>query len=208
VILGHSIANGVGADDTVYGGAAVPGGITLRNNGTTTATYPDNAGTGSDPGVVPYWAAHMVSGTIIRRATNGQILSGIEVTELPGAISDCIALGVSRDNVDAVILMIGENDSQDAIESAAYAARIAQTADMVERAFPNARVIIQNQASENVSYSEFAAIRTANAAAVALRSTRGLAAYADITFNDAVHYDLAGYATAAAAQIAAYAGTS
>ena len=207
VILGHSIANGVGATDTTYGGASVAAGVTFRDSGTTRATYPSSAGAGPDPGVVPYHAATLAAlggGTIIRRSTNGQILGGVEATELPGSIADCTALGIDRSSVKLVILMIGENDAQDSTEAGAYAARIAQTCDLVERAYPNARVVIQDMATENGSYSQYATIRAANSAAAALRSTRAVASYAGIGFNDAVHYSLAGYTTAAAAQWTAY----
>ncbi len=208
IVLGHSIGNGVGANDATYGGAALPAGITLRDGGTTRATWPDSDGTGPDPGVLPYLAASMGSGTIIRRATNGQILGGVETTELPGAIADCTALGVNRDSVQLVVLMIGENDAQNGAESAAYAARIEQTCGLIEAAFPNARIVLQDMVTEDASYSEYAAIRQANAAAVAARATRALASRAGIGLSDAVHYSLAGYATAAAAQWSAWQSAS
>lgn len=207
-MLGHSIGNGVGANDTTYGGAALPGGITVRDSGANLSAWPDNDGTGPDPGVLPYLAASMGSGTIIRRATNGQILGGVETTELPGAIADCTALGVSRDSVQLCVLMIGENDAQNSTESAAYAARIDQTCNLIENAFPNVRIVLQDMVSEDASYSEFAAIRTANATAVAARATRALASRAGIGLHDGVHYSLAGYAAAAAAQWAAWQSAS
>lgn len=207
-MLGHSIGNGVGATDTTYGGASVPAGITFRDSGTTRATWPNNSGTGPDPGVLPYLAASMGSGTIIRRATNGQILGGVETTELPGAIADCTALGINRDSVQLVVLMIGENDAQDSTKSGAYASRIGQTCNLIEAAFPNARIVLQDMVSEGASYSEYAAIRTANATAVAARATRALASRAGIGLSDAVHYSLAGYATAAAAQWSAWQSAS
>lgn len=204
VVLGHSIANGVGATDPTYGGASV-GSITFRDGGTTRATWPSNAGTGPDPGVLPYLAAHLAPGsTLIRRATNGQILAGVESTELVGAVADCVALGIDRALVTMVVLMIGENDAQDVTEATAYAARIAQTFDLVERAFPNARVVKQEMVTEGVSYAEFGTIRAADLVAVAARSTRVLSPRTGITLHDAVHYDLAGYAVAAAAQWAAW----
>lgn len=205
VIVGHSIANGYGAADGTYGGAAVPVGITLRDAGATAATYPNNAGAGPEPGVLPYWAAEIGTGTIIRRATNGQILAGLESTELPGLLDDCIALGIDRSTVDLCVLMIGENDSQNSTESDAYTARLDQTCRLYEQAFPQARILIQNQVSEDASYAQFAAIRAANAAAAAVNpSRRAVVSHAGITLQDAVHYNLAGYATAAAAQIAAW----
>lgn len=205
VIVGHSIGNGVGADDTTYGGAAIPGTATIRDSGVTLTNYPDNAGAGPDPGVLPYWVADQPLVKIIRQATNGAILANMETVELPEALADCVALSVARSTVDLVIFMIGENDAQNGTESTAYTTRILQTVLLYEQAFPNARIIIQDMASEDGAYSEFAAIRSANAACAALNPTRRkVAAYAGITLNDAVHYNLAGYATAAAAQIAAW----
>lgn len=204
VLLGHSIAHGVGATDTTYGGASLPGGIAIRDAGVNLSAYPSSAGTGPDPGVLPYLAASLGSGTIIRRAQNGQTLAGLETDQIAAAIGDCIALGIAQTDVQLVILMIGENDSNNASEASAYAARIAQTCDLVELAWPNARIVIQDQRSEDAVYSEYATIRSANAAAAALRATRRVASYAGIGLHDAVHYSLAGYATAAAAQWAAW----
>lgn len=208
MLLGHSIGAGVGATDTVYGGAAVPAGITFRDGGSTLTAWPSSGGAAPDPGVLPYLAASMGSGTLIRRATPGQILGGIETTELPGSIADCTALGISRDAVGLVVLMIGENDAQNSTESGAYASRLPQTFALIEAAYPNARIVLQDMVSEDAAYSEFAAIRSANAAAVALRSTRALASRVGIGLHDAVHYSLAGYATAAAAQWAGWLATS
>jgi len=200
LVLGHSIAHGVGATDTVYGGVTLPAGISVRDGGVNLSAWPDSSGTGPDPGVLPYLAANMGTGTIIRRATNGQILSGVETTELPNAIADCTALGIDRRDVTLCVLMIGENDAQNGAESAAYAARIGQTCALIEAAFPNVRIVVQNMRTEDASYSEFAVIRAANVSAVAARATRALADYTGITLNDAVHYDLAGYATAGSLQ--------
>ena len=208
VVVGHSIGAGVGATDTVYGGAALPGGIVLRDGGSTLTAWPSSGGAAPDPGVLPYLAASMQSGTIIRRATPGQIVAGIETTELPGTLADCTALGIDRASVGLVIIMIGENDAQTGVESAAYTTRLPQTLDAIERAYPNARVVLQDMVTEDASYSEFAAIRAANVAAVALRSSRSLASRAGIGLHDTVHYSLAGYATAAAAQWAGWLATS
>jgi hypothetical protein len=182
----------------------VPAGVTVRDGGTTIAAWPSSAGVGPDPGVLPYLAASLGAGTLIRRATNGQILAGIETTELPGAVADCAALGIARDAVGLVVVMIGENDAQNVTESGAYAARIAQTFALVEAAFPRARVVWQDMVTEGGSYPEFAAIRAANVAGVAGRATRGLASRVGIGLHDGVHYTLSGYATAAAAQWAAW----
>ena len=202
LIMGHSIANGVGADDTTFGGAAVRAGITVRNNGSTIATYPDNNGAGSDPGVLPYWVNNVASGaTVIRRATNGQILGGIETAEIPGAIADCNALGLARTDLDLVVLMIGENDAQ-AGEGAPFAARIDQTCQLIEQAFPNARIIMQDlRTTDDAAYPERATVTAGLVAAAALKPTRRKVASASgIGLNDAVHYSLAGYATAYANQ--------
>lgn len=202
LIMGHSIANGVGADDTTYGGASIRAGITVRNNGSTITTYPDNNGSGSDPGVLPYWVNNVAAGaTVIRRSTNGQILGGIETTELPGAIADCVALGLARHDLDLVVLMIGENDSQ-AGEGAPFASRIDQTCQLIENAFPNARIIMQDlRTTDDTAYPERATVSAGLAAAAALKPTRRKVASASgIGLNDAVHYNLAGYATAYANQ--------
>lgn len=205
-LFGHSIANGVGADDTVYGGAAVPATATILDAGVDLSTYPDNAGAGADPGVLPYWVAAYPNVTIIREASNGQILAGVETTQLPAALTRLAGLGLTPLDIDLVVLMIGENDAQNSTESAAYTSRIDQTCTLIERAFPYARILLQDMATQDAgSYGEFAAIRAANAAAVALApARRALVGYTGITFADAVHYSLAGYATAGALQIAAW----
>jgi lysophospholipase L1-like esterase len=195
----------VGGDAT-YGGAAVPAGITLIDGGSTIATYPNNAGSGPDPGVLPYWATFMGTGTIIRRATSGALLAQLETQQLISAMSDCVAAGVAPSEVDAVVCMIGENDANDSTESAAYAARLSQVFQVIERAFPNARVLIQDMRSEDAAYSEFGTIRAANAAVVAAGPTRVLVPYTGIALSDAVHYAYTadGYARAGALQVAAY----
>lgn len=207
IILGHSIANGVGAADTTYALAPVPGAVEFRNNGSARVTYPDAAGAGSDPGVTPGWAQYLDSlggGTLIRRAANGALLSQIETQFLPNSIEDCTALGLDRDEVDAVVVMVGENDSQ-AGESTPFAARVAQTCEIAEAAYPNARVILQRIVTTDAGgYPEYAAVDAAIVAAVAARSTRAASSAAGITTQDTVHYSLAGYAVAWANQIAAY----
>lgn len=207
VLFGHSIGFGVSVGgDATYGGAAVPAGITLIDGGSTITTYPNNAGSGPDPGVLPYWATFMGTGTIIRRATSGALLAQLETQQLISAMSDLVAAGVAPSEVDAVVCMIGENDANDSTESAAYAARLSQVFQVIERAFPNARVLIQNMRSEDAAYSEFGTIRATNAAVVAAGTTRALVPYTGIALSDAVHYAYTadGYARAGALQVAAY----
>lgn len=210
--MGHSIANGVGDDDPTYGGAAVPAGVTFRNNGSTLANYPDNAGAGSDPGVVPYWATALAAAgsgrTIIRQAANGAILSQIETQFLPGAIDDCRTLGVDRDQVDCVVIMIGENDSQ-AGESAPFAARIEQSVTMVEYAFPNARIVLQRIVTTNSgTYPEYATVDAAIVTCAGSKASRAASSASGVATMDTVHYTVAGYAQAGTNQIAAYGATT
>lgn len=207
VLFGHSIGYGVAVGgDATYGGASVPAGITLIDGGSVITSYPNNAGSGPDPGVLPYWANFMGSGAIIRRATSGAILAQIETQQLISAMSDLVTAGIAPSAVDAVVCMIGENDAQDTTESSAYAARISQVCQVIERAFPNARILWQDMRSEDASYSQFAAIRAANAAAVSLGATRRLVPYSGIALSDAVHYayTASGYALAGELQVAAY----
>jgi hypothetical protein len=207
VLFGHSIGYGVAVGgDATYGGASVPAGITLIDAGSVITSYPNNAGSGPDPSVLPYWANFMGSGTIIRRTTSGAVLAQIETQQLISAMSDLVTAGIAPSTVDAVVCMIGENDANDSTESAAYTARISQVCQVIERAFPNARILWQDMRSEDAAYSEYATIRSANAAAVALGATRRLVPYTGIALSDAVHYAYTsdGYALAGALQVAAY----
>jgi lysophospholipase L1-like esterase len=209
IVAGHSIANGVSVGgDATYGGAAVPAGVTLIDNGSVAANYPNNAGTGPDPSVLPYWANNMGTGKLFRRSASGAILSQFETQFLPDVMLDLQANTVKPSAVDAVVMMIGENDAQTGVESAAYTTRLVQVMEILERAFPNARLLLQDMRSEDAGgYSEFPAIRAANAAAVALNPrTRRLVPYTGISLSDTVHYDYTatGYARAGALQWEAY----
>jgi lysophospholipase L1-like esterase len=208
VLLGHSIANGVGANDGVYGGVAIAGTLTVYDAGVAIATWPDANGVGPDPGVMPWWGATIGTGTIIRRAANGAILSQIETTFVHESLLDCADAGIHPNEVDLVVLMIGENDAQNGTESLAYSTRLPQTFQLVEAAYPNARVVIQNMVTEDGSYSEFASIRSTNVTTVALKAWRRLSAITDITLQDTVHYDLDGYEQAAINQLAAWTAAS
>lgn len=198
-VLGHSIANGVGADDTVNGGASLPAGVSFRDGGTNRATWPDSNGTGPDPGILPRLAAlAQAAGAttlqIVRRATNGQIVAGIQTTELVGAIQDQLALGCP--DPDLVVLMIGENDAQ-AGESAAYTTRILVVIDLILQRWPNTRIVLQDAVTSDLAgFPEVASIQAANVAATARAQTE-LSSRAGITTQDTVHYSLAGYTRAA-----------
>lgn len=203
VIMGHSIANGVGQADAVYGGVALPSGVQVRDSGTDLSAWPNNAGAGPDPGILPRLVQEIraeapdASLQIIRESTNGQIVSGVQATELVDAIREQLELGWA--DPDLVILMIGENDAQNSTESAAYATAIPRVLELIRIRWPDSRIIIQDMVSENsASYGEFAVIRAANAAAVAGSQVWAVAPYTGITLNDAVHYDSAGFATSAA----------
>jgi lysophospholipase L1-like esterase len=205
IVLGHSIANGVGANDGVYGGAAISGDLTVYDAGAEIANWPDNNGTGPDPGVLPWWGETIGTGTIIRQASNGAVLGQVESTLLPASVVDCAFMAMDRNDIDLVVLMIGENDAQNGGEATAYSTRLEQTCQLVEAAYPNARVVIQDMVTSDAGgYSEFASIRTTNATVAAAKSTRALAARTDITLNDTVHYDLAGYEQAQLNQLAAW----
>lgn len=208
IIMGHSIANGVAVGgDPTYGGAAVSG-VTLIDNGSVSATYPNNGGTGPDPSVLPYWAAAMGTGKLFRRSASGAVLAQFETQFLPDVMLDLQANSVKPSEIDAVVMMIGENDAQTSGESGLYTTRIVQTMKLIEAAFPNARILLQDMRSEDAGgYSEFPAIRAANAAVVALNpSTRRLVPYTGIALSDSVHYayTASGYALAGELQVAAY----
>jgi lysophospholipase L1-like esterase len=209
LVMGDSIANGVGQADP-NAGAALPAGLTFIDGGSVVTTWPSNAGTGPDPGYLPYLVdpildAGATSLTVIRRATNGRILADLEVVELPASTLDCAARGIDRSTVDLVVLSIGENDAQNTTESAAYTARIDQTLELIQLAYPNARIVLNDMVSEDlVGYGQFATIRSANAAAVALRATWDLLPPGGITLQDAVHYNVAGCEVAGAGQWTTY----
>lgn len=198
-VLGHSIANGVGADDTVNGGAALPSGVSLRDSGSNLSAWPDSSGLGPDPGILPRLAAlAQAAGAttlqIVRRSTNGQIIAGVQTTELVGAIRDQAALGCP--DPDLVVLMIGENDAQSG-ESAAYATRLPVVIDLILQRWPGTRIVLQDAVtSDLVGYPEVASIQAANVTATARAQTE-LSSRAGITTQDTVHYSLAGYTRAA-----------
>lgn len=212
VLIGDSTGDGVGevstgdgSDLLAYGGSAIPGTITVVDEGSTLATWPDSgAGTGPEPGVMPRLAAAALAGgytavAIYRHAVSGASTGTVRGTFGP-AVLDYLArtAGIAADSIDLVVVMSGTNDSQTG-ESAAYAALCPIVYRGLERLYRHAAIVwVGVGAADGAGYEEADEVRAATAAAAAARPTRRK--YVDGSQHAQVsggHFTLAGHATLA-----------
>lgn len=184
VLVGDSIGDGVGEDPTgdgsdglSYGGAAPEAGGAFYDDDVAQATYPDNAGVGPEPGLVP----HIVSGflaqgfdsvTVYRRAISSSPISPVR-TMLHAQIASFVPAGVT---VDVLVVVAGTNDADDAGEVATFEATLPLIYADAESLWPSCRVVHVDPIATVAQKPEIEAIRTAIHDTVAARSTRAYVA--------------------------------
>lgn len=202
VVLGDSIAEGVGAissgdgsDGLAYGGAMPVSGVTVYDEQVLQATYPDSgAGTGPDPGYLPHIAASFLTAgftsvTIYRRAT-----SGIGLATMRGLLhTEFAALHAAGVQPAAVVLAIGTNDANNTSQSAAFDLLLPVVYREIEGIWTRARIIHVEPIAATSAKAEADVVRASIATHVAARSTRSRIAGAGLPGADTVHPSLQTY---------------
>jgi len=209
--VGDSIADGVGADPTGdgsdglrYGGAALPAGVRLWDQGVEVFTWPDNAGAGPDPGYLPHLAlAALAAGFaavhIVRYSTPGITTSTTRSSEWTQALQ---WMAANNFVPDLVLIAAGTNDSQAGENSAFEASSSALARDC--EGFPNARIgWLEPVALAAGSYPEADLVR-ADIQALQVGRTRFRVAGAGVGRADDAHPSLQGYKDQGAAIWPAY----
>jgi hypothetical protein len=217
VVVGDSIADGVGADPTGngadllhYGGAAPIAGLSIYDDGNLLSAYQDSNGGAPDPGLLPHigraaLAAGYSSVRILRWAVSGSSTATVRGTFWPAAVRYLAQHGLEP---HLVVPVCGSNDSGTG-EAAGFAAQLPYFYGEIEGAFPSARIVhVDPIAAAAGSYPESDLIRTAIHATVAAKPTRAYVPGAGLSGNDDVHPSLSTYSTQGVGVITAYLGTS
>ncbi len=146
-LIGDSIADGVGADPTgdgsdglAFGGAAIPAGAAIYDDGVLLTHYPDSAGSGPDPGYLPHLVETALalgfSGVEIHRwSVPGNTTTNIRNNRFPELANELAAAGKEP---DLALVVGGTNDSQPG-EAAGFATVAPLLFDDLRRTWPNAR---------------------------------------------------------------------
>jgi hypothetical protein len=203
VVVGDSIADGIGADPTgdgsdllAYGGSAVPAGGEVIDEGVAQANYQDNAGVGPEPGILPHLirlglADGFTTVRVFRCSVSGQATTTIRNGSLQAAIDDVGRAEIPSTDVHLVVLLAATNDSQ-AGESVAFAATAPKIRDDIRHAFPNARLVwVGPGAADGVGFEDANEVRAIIAALDDVLYFDATAA----ALHDSSHPSLAGYRT-------------
>lgn len=204
VLIGDSIADGIGADPTgdgsnllAYGGSALPAGAVLVDEGVNQANYQDNAGAGPDPGLTPHihrlgLADGFSTVRVVRDSTSGNATSTVRTARLQEAIDTLgRTLQISQSDIHLVVICSGTNDSQ-AGESTAFAITAPKLVADIRHAFPNARIVwVGPGAADGVGFEDANEVRAIIAALENVSYYDGTQA----ALHDSSHPSLAGYKT-------------
>lgn len=218
VLIGDSIADGIGADPTgngldglAFGGATPGAGITIYDDGVLRATYQDSAGAGPDPGYMPHIGQTALSNgftsvTIYRWAVSGNTTATIKNNRFHEAATYMAANSLIP---DLVVVVGGTNDAQTS-ENAAFEVSMDALIMDIEATWPTARLCwIEPVALAAGSYPEADLVRTDIQTRVAARSTRCRVSGTSVDGQtpgraDDAHPSLAGYRLQGRAIIPAY----
>ena len=194
VMVGQSNGNGTVVDPD-YGSTAIAAAHptltpTVVQLGSQLVSY--DTAVGPMPYLIEHMGGETSSPVLINRCINGQGEVSVRQVQIPGAVADLVALGLTPADVNGLWLVHGEEDNTTEVLANAYKNRaLERIVRSAEGTFPNAWVGISLLRSTTYGGAFYAPVREAQVAAAGRRGNRFLVDTVNptpIPLQDSVHY--------------------
>lgn len=217
IVIGDSIGDGIGDDTTGdgsdglhYGGATLPAGVILIDEGVSLSAWPDGDGSTPGPGILPHLAEALLdlgytTVRIIRDCTSSAPTTTVRTDFWPQAVQAAVAAGLDVDDIHLVIPVTGTNDSQSGESALFTSSTCPQLLGDIEGACRNARTVwVEPGATDGAGHEEADEVRAAIRSNVANKSCRRSVDTTAAPRTDTHHPSLAGYAVIGPAVVVQY----